>query len=144
MLANSSISLFCIVGAIYIALLLAIMVIRWLRKETVITDHLPCNLSETGSMVYYAKHTSGDGDNKYCFNFRKTNNAWLAYIVRTPDFNDKSDSTYITHRVYDKNNSSYFISWDRPVDSLKDIQTFAKVWAGNMQKYIEAGKYFGE
>lgn len=85
MLANSSISLFCIVGAISIALLLAIMVIRWLRKETVITDHLPCNLSETGSMVYYAKHTSGDGDNKYCFNFRKTNNAWLAYIVRIPD-----------------------------------------------------------
>ena len=143
--------------AIDIGIILAIQIVRWERKvstshfigspnckETMITDRLPYALSDSDPMFYYAKHTSGDGDNKYCFNFRKTNNAWLAYIVRTPCFNDRSDNTIITHRVFDGKYPLYFISWDSPVKSLKDMQTIAKVWADNIQKYIETGKRFGE
>ena len=160
MLANN-ISFLWFLGAITITItitiLLAIQIVRRQRKvspshfigspnckETMITDLLPDGLSETGSMFYYAKHTSGDGDNKYCFNFKKTNNEWRAYIVRTPCFNNRLDDTCITHRVYDGKNFLYFISWDKPVNSLKNIQTIAKVWADNIQKYIETGKRFGE
>lgn len=108
----NNLSFFWLLGVITIIFLLVIKTMHRERKisppryivspncketMTTVQFHMP----ETSRMIYYAKHTSGDGDNKYCLNFRKINNAWLAYIVRTPCFNDRSDNTYFTHMVYD-------------------------------------------
>lgn len=105
--------------------------------------------SKDGSLVeiYQAKDQNGTGDNSYLFLykvkcFRPGELGWYAYILKTPDFNGRDDSTHMTHRVKDVD-GSYYISWNGPVHTLKDMQTISHIWADKLQEYIETGKPFG-
>lgn len=105
--------------------------------------------SKDGSLVeiYQARDRKGTGDNSYLFlykvkRFQPGELRWYAYILKTPDFNGRDNSTHMTHRVKDAD-GSYYISWDGPVRTLKDIQTISHIWADKLQEYIETGKPFG-
>ena len=58
-----------------------------------------------------------------------------------PSLGNRDASGATTHRLYDNGNA--YVCWDRPVSSLKDMQTISKAWADNMQEYIATGRRFG-
>ncbi len=97
--------------------------------------------TETGPMVYYANNAHGYGDNEYHFNYKKVDGSWRAYILRMPSLGRRSTDGHATHRLWD--GSSPYVCWDRPVNSLNDMQTISRVWADNIQEYIATGKRFG-
>lgn len=97
--------------------------------------------TETGSMIYYANDRYGQTDKEYRFNYRKVGDSWRAYILRMPSLGGRDDSGLITHRLFD--NGRAYVCWDRPVNSLKDMQIISKAWADNIQEYIATGKRFG-
>lgn len=98
-----------------------------------------------GSLVetYQARDQKETGENTYLFLYKvkcfQGEYGQYAYILKTPDFNGRDSSTHMTRRVKD-GDGSYFISWDRPVQSLKDMQTISHIWADKLQEYIETGK----
>ncbi len=97
--------------------------------------------SETGPMVYYANDRHGRRDKEYRFNYKKVNGSWRAYILRMPSLGSRSADGHSTHRLWDGNKA--YVCWDRPVNSLKDMQMISRVWADNIQEYIATGKRFG-
>lgn len=104
---------------------------------------------EDGSLVemYHSNDQNGTGDNSYLFLykvkcFQPGELGWYAYILKTPDFIGRDDSTHMTHKVKDVD-GSYYISWNGPVRALKDMQTISHIWADKLQEYIETGKPFG-
>lgn len=98
-------------------------------------------ITETGPMVYFANDRHGNGDREYRFNYKKVNGSWRAYILRMPDLRGRSDGCVETHRLRDGN--SFFVCWDSPVKSLKDMQNISRAWADAIQEYIATGKRFG-
>lgn len=101
----------------------------------------PSQKNETGPMVYYANDRHGSSDREYRFNYKKVNGFWRAYILRPPSFGNRWTDGYTTHRLWDGTNP--YVCWDRPVDSLKDMQSISKIWADCIQEYIATGKTFG-
>lgn len=99
------------------------------------------NIEGTGSVVYFANGNDKNADREYRFNYKRVNGSWRAYILRMPDLKDRNSSGVVTHRLYD--NDKPYVCWDRPVDTLEDMQTISKVWADNIQEYIATGKTFG-
>lgn len=98
-------------------------------------------VTETGSMVYYANDRHGLQDKEYRFNYKQVGGEWRAYILKMPSLGNRDTSGVITHRKYD--NGRPYVCWDSSVHSLKDMQTISKVWADNIQEYIATGKRFG-
>lgn len=99
------------------------------------------SLSELGPVVYFANNNHGLTDREYCFEYKKSNGTWRAYILRMPSLMGRNPSGLVTHRLFDGDKS--YVCWDSPVSSLKDMQTISKVWAECMQEYIATGKSFG-
>ncbi len=99
------------------------------------------NIRETGPIVYYAEDNHHSSDKLYKFNYKKVGTSWRAYIVRMPSLRGRDSSAHITHRLRD--GDKYYVCWNRPVYSLKDIQTISRVWANNIQEYIATGRRFG-
>lgn len=99
------------------------------------------SITETGPMVYYANDNHGRRDKEYRFNYKKVNGSWRAYILRMPSLGNRSTDGHATHRLWD--GTKPYVCWDRPVNSLSDIQTISRVWADNIQEYIATGKRFG-
>lgn len=97
--------------------------------------------TETGPMVYYANNNHGRRDNEYRFNYKKVNGSWRAYILRMPGLGKRPSDGIVTHRLWD--GPRPYVCWDRPVNSLSDMQTISRVWADNIQVYIATGKRFG-
>ena len=97
--------------------------------------------NETGPMVYFANDRHGRNDKMYKFNYKKVGYAWKAYILRMPDLNGRSGDCSITHRLHD--DGGYYVCWDRPVSTLKEMQTISRVWADSIQEYIATGRGFG-
>lgn len=95
----------------------------------------------SGKMIYYAKDRHGLKDREYQFLYKKVNGSWRAYIIKMPNLKGRNPSGVITHRMFDGNKS--YVCWDRPVATLKDMQTISKVWADNIQEYIATGRKFG-
>lgn len=102
----------------------------------------PLSRNETGPMVYYANNPHGRKDCEYRFNYKKVGNTWRAYILRMPSLCGRDSDLHKTHRFTD-GHGTYWVCWDTPVDSLKDMQTISRVWANNVQEYIATGKRFG-
>lgn len=104
---------------------------------------------EDGSLVemYHSNDQHGTGNNSYLFSYKFKRSSggevgWYSYILKMPDFNGRDDSTHRTHRVKDVD-GSYYISWNGPVHTLKDMQAISHIWADKLQEYIETGKPFG-
>ena len=97
------------------------------------------NITETGPMVYFANDRHGRSDKEYRFNFKKVNGGWRAYILRTPSFGRNSTGSGVIHRLQD--NSGYYICWDRPVNTLKDMQIISRRWADSIQEYMSTGRF---
>ena len=97
--------------------------------------------TETGPMIYYANDRHGSRDKEYQFNYKRVGGSWRAYILRMPDLGNRESGGHVTHRLYD--NGRPYVCWDRPVNTLKDMQTISKVWADNIQEYIATGRRFG-
>ena len=98
-------------------------------------------IGETGTMVYFANDHHHQRDNEYRFNYKKVSGSWRAYILKMPNLGNRDNSGLVTHRLYDNGNP--YVCWDRPVDTLKDMQTISRIWADNIQEYIATGKRFG-
>lgn len=92
-------------------------------------------------VVYFANNPHRRRDKEYHFNYVKVNGSWRAYILRMPSLGNRDESGVVTHRIFD--NGQPYVCWNRPVTSLKDMQTISKVWADNIQEYIATGKRFG-
>lgn len=101
----------------------------------------PASVTETGCMIYFANDRHRRRDKEYHFNYKKVGGSWRAYILRMPSLGGRDTSGVKTHRLYD--NGQAYVCWDRPVTSLKDIQTISRVWADNIQEYIATGRGFG-
>lgn len=99
------------------------------------------NTEGTSSVVYFANGNDKNADREYRFNYKKVNGSWRAYILRMPDLKGRNSSGVVTHRLYDSDKP--YVCWDRPVDTLEDMQTISKVWADSIQEYIATGKTFG-
>ena len=97
--------------------------------------------TETGPMIYFANNKHGRRDKEYRFNYKKVRGSWRAYILRMPSLGNRDSSGFVTHRLYD--NGRPYVCWDRPVNSLKAMQTISRVWADGIQEYIATGKRFG-
>ena len=97
---------------------------------------------ETGSMVYYADNPHNHRDCEYRFKYKKVNGSWRAYILRMPSLCGRDGDLHKTHRFTD-GHGTYWVCWDTPVNSLKDMQTISRVWANSVQEYIVTGKRFG-
>lgn len=97
---------------------------------------------ETGPMVYYANNPHGRKDCEYRFNYKKVDGSWRAYILRMPSLCGRDGDLHKTHRLTD-GHGSYWVCWDSPVNSLKDMQAISRVWANSVQEYIATGKRFG-
>ena len=97
------------------------------------------SITETGPMVYFANDRHGRSDKEYRFNFKKVNGGWRAYILRTPSFGNNSTGSGVIHRLHD--NSGYYICWDRPVNTLKDMQIISRRWADSIQEYMSTGRF---
>lgn len=104
--------------------------------------------TETGPMVYYANSRHGRCDKEYRFNYKQVYDSqfgkitWRAYILRMPSLRGRNSDAHTTHRWHDSNNN-YWVCWDRPVNSLKEIQAISRAWADHIQEYIATGKRFG-
>ena len=98
-------------------------------------------VTETGSMVYFANDRHAQADKEYRFNYKLVGGSWRAYILRMPDLAGRNGGASVTHRLYD--GGSPYICWDSAVTSLKDMQTISRVWADNIQEYIATGRTFG-
>ena len=98
--------------------------------------------NETGPMVYYANNPHGRKDCEYRFNYKKVGNTWRAYILRMPSLCGRDSDLHKTHRFTD-GHGTYWVCWDTPVNSLKDMQAISRVWANSVQEYIATGKLFG-
>lgn len=125
----------------------------WQDRHTSVSNHTDSTVrttavnprrseNETGPMVYYADNPHGRRDCEYRFNYKRENGSWRAYIVRMPSLCGRSGDLHTTHRFTD-NRGRYWVCWDTPVTSLKDMQTISRVWANSIQEYIATGKKFG-
>lgn len=94
---------------------------------------------ESGPVIYYANDNHNNMDREYRFNYRLINGYWRAYILRTPNFNNRLKGTHV-HMLND--NGSYYICWDRSISSIHDMQVISKRWADNYQEYLSTGKTF--
>ena len=90
--------------------------------------------------TYHAKNPHGRRDNIYRFRYKKVGNSWRAYILKIPDLEGRDSSGTTTHRLWD--GSMSYVCWDRPVETLKDMQVISHVWADYMQEYIATGRTF--
>jgi len=95
------------------------------------------NITETGPMVYFANDRHGHSDKEYRFNFKKVNGGWRAYILRTPNINNRGSG--VIHRLQDGN--GYYVCWDRQVNTLKDMQIISRQWADSTQEYMSTGRF---
>lgn len=106
------------------------------------------NLNETGIMVYYANDRHGRSDREYHFNYKRVYDSnfqtytWRAYIVKMPSLCGRDQNLHKTHR-FTNGNGQYWVCWDSPVNTLKDMQAISRVWADSVQEYIATGKPFG-
>lgn len=94
---------------------------------------------ETGQVIYYANDSHHNTDREYRFNYRYVGGGWRAYILRTPNFGNRTRGAHV-HMLSD--NGSYYICWDRTVSSIHDMQVISKRWADNFQEYLSTGKTF--
>ena len=99
-------------------------------------------VTETGSMVYFANDRHAQADKEYRFNYKLVGGSWRAYILRMPDLRGRDARSIPTHRLWDEENRPY-ICWDTRVATLKDMQNISRVWADSIQEYIATGKRFG-
>ncbi len=99
------------------------------------------NITEMGPMIYFANNRHGSSDKEYRFNYKKVGDSWRAYIIRTPGWRGRDSGLAITHRLHDT--QGHYVCWDRPVNTLKDMQTISRIWADSIQEYIATGKRFG-
>ncbi len=97
------------------------------------------NITETGQMIYFANDRHGRSDKEYRFNYKKVGDGWRAYILKMPSLGNHSSESAIIHRLHDSN--GYYICWDRPVNSLKDMQNISRRWADSIQTYIATGHF---
>lgn len=122
------------------------------RSSTTTTAHQSApehrNANETGVMVYYANDRHGRSDREYRFNYKKVYDTqfqkycWRAYIVRMPSLCGRDPDLHKTHR-FTNGSGQYWVCWDSPVNTLKDMQAISRVWADSLQEYIATGKLFG-
>lgn len=98
------------------------------------------DITETGTMIYFANDRHGRSDKEYRFNYKKVGDGWRAYILRTPSFGSRSMDSGTIHRLTD-GNGQHYICWDRKVDTLKDMQTISRYWADRIQEYIATGRF---
>ena len=106
------------------------------------------NSNETGVMVYYANDRHSRSDREYHFNYKRVYDSnlqkytWRAYIVKMPSLCGRDPNLHKTHR-FTNGNGQYWVCWDSPVNTLKDMQAISRVWADSVQEYIATGKLFG-
>ena len=106
------------------------------------------NTNKITPVVYFANDTHGSTDREYRFYYTKVfdndfgSETWRAYIIRMPSLRGRDPDGHITHRWHDKDDN-YWVCWDRPVSTLKEMQTISKIWADSVQEYIATGKRFG-
>ena len=122
------------------------------RSSTTTTAHQNApehrNANETGVMVYYANDRHGRSDREYRFNYKKEYDSkfqkycWRAYIIRMPSLCGRDPDLHKTHR-FTNGSGQYWVCWDSPVNTLKDMQAISRVWADSLQEYIATGKLFG-
>lgn len=111
-------------------------------SNTPISSNQYRSQDETGPMVYYANNPHGRRDCEYRFNYKKVGGSWRAYILRMPGLCGRDGDLHKTHRFTD-GHGAYWVCWDSPVNSLKDMQAISRVWANSVQEYIATGKRFG-
>ena len=97
------------------------------------------NITETGPMVYFANDRHGRTDREFRFNYKKVGGSWRAYILRMPSLEGRADGSGTIHRLHD--NGGDYICWDRPVNTLKDMQNVSRIWADCIQTYIATGRF---
>ena len=98
------------------------------------------NSNSTG-VVYYATTNKRKVDNLYRFDYKKVGSSWRAYILRMPPLNGRDGSGTVTHRLYD--GSQAYVCWNKDIGTKKGAQDVSRVWADNIQQYIETGRRFG-
>ncbi len=101
----------------------------------------PIGAGEIGPVVYFANDPHNRADREYRFSFKQIGDSWRIYILRNPSLGGRDSGGGVTHRLDD--GSRKYVCWDRPIRSLKDAKTIAKVWADCLQEYIATGKRFG-
>lgn len=95
----------------------------------------------TGSMIYMANGARPGQDNEFRFNYKKCGSGWRAYIIKMPSLGSRDSGVGVTHRFHDQ--EGYYVCWNSTIPTLKQMQTTSKIWADNIQKYIQTGQSFG-
>ena len=90
---------------------------------------------------YEVKENRGSAniENRYLFSIVEDSRGWKSYILEMPNFGGKDQSTFKTHRVYDKQKNLYYISWYGNVRSASDMKAISALWVERMQRYMATG-----
>lgn len=91
-------------------------------------------------LTYYVDGYGYYRDGKYSFEIVKKDGSWRAYILRMPDLNGRDASSAATHRLSD--GSRKYICVQGAVGTKERMIEIAKVWAVNIQNYINTGRRF--
>lgn len=90
---------------------------------------------------HWAYYRTRDGKADYKFSFEEqVDGSWRAYIESQPSYNGRDTGLHPTHRLID--GDRYYICWDSPLKSLKQVKYVAALWADATQEYIRTGKEF--
>ena len=91
---------------------------------------------------YVTYYRTKDSEEDYKFSFEEqSNGSWLAFILRRPSYNGRSEDCNDTHRLM--MGRRYYVCWDRDLFSLDDCLKVAAMWAEHTQEYIRSGRRFG-
>ena len=89
--------------------------------------------------VYYTTYYKGK---EYTFKFRFKNmgtaTGWHAYILSTPSYGTRPDSSSDAHWLSDSDGR--YICWSTKIDTLEDMKKVAEVWSNATVMYIANGE----
>ena len=97
-------------------------------------------LTQLGPVNYYANRKHNQQDNWFQFEYKLVNGVWLAYILRMPNLNGRSEDGHSTHR-YGKD-GRFWVCYDPQPKTLKEAQIISKAWADRELEYIATGVLF--
>lgn len=99
------------------------------------------NSARGPTAMHRSYYRTRDGEADYRFGFQQQpDSSWRAYILAQPDYNGRSTSPHVTHRLSD--GYGQYICWTAPIRSLEEAKRVASLWAEQTQTFIKTGRRF--
>lgn len=74
----------------------------------------------------------------YVYDDLQRSNTWRAYIRSMPELTGVDSSVLATKRATD-GSGRYWIQWDTPIATMRDMRYVSRIWASHLVKSMPAG-----